>query len=56
MCVGGVLIKKDIPEYQNCVICRLMNGSCLANYHFPCLQVRKPAYWIKVSPGSLGLK
>lgn len=46
--VGG-LIKRDIPKYQNHVICRLMNGSGLENYHFPYLQVRKPAYWIKVS-------
>ena len=46
--VGG-LIKRGIPKYQNRVICRLMNGSGLENYHFPYLQVRKPAYWIKVS-------
>lgn len=52
---AGGLIKRDIPKYPNCVICRLMNGSCLENYRFPCLQVRKPAYWIKVSPVCLGL-
>ena len=53
--VGG-LIKRDIPTYQNRVICRLMNGSDLENYHFPYLQVRKPAYWIKVSPVLPGIK
>lgn len=53
--VGG-LIKRDIPKYQNRVICRLMNGSDLENYHFPYLQVRKPAYWIKVSPVLPGIK
>ena len=53
--VGG-LIKRDIPKHQNRVICRLMNGSDLENYHFPYLQVRKPAYWIKVSPVLPGIK
>lgn len=59
VCVYGEwrgLLKKDVPKYQSCVICRLMNGFCLANYHVLSLQAKKPASCIEVSPGSLGLK